>query len=243
MKIFPLLLLSGAITILSPPSFAQTEPSIPSSGEAATGGETGSVNSANPASAADPVPLVIPSSARDTRLNEGLKFCAGLSNGSERVSCYDRVVEAAGIKVWKDDESTKSNWTYHEDVNSNDYEAFTTVRNQNGEVKSQLFLRCHQGQMELYEKWTIPVGSRSIKISIGPDQKNKVSYLFKPSISGSSMGLWQSHDAIALAKYLVLVHSGPIFFEAHFVDGDDLSVFHLDGIEKAVLGVRRSCNW
>lgn len=244
-SVFVPLIAVSALSLLSGSALAQTEASLPSGPPVQTEKVTAPpADTLDDGTVRDSGGLVLSRSAGDQRLRDSLKFCGGLENHSERLACYERAADQAGLPIWKDKDGEKENhWVYHENVNGNDYEAFTTLNSPNGSIKSQLYIRCHQGKMELYEKWPLPVGSRNINVSVGPDKKYQASYEFKPSISGYSMGMWESHDATTLAKYLVTMRTGLIYFTAHFADGDDVSAFHLDGIEKAILGVRRSCNW
>jgi type VI secretion system protein VasI len=181
------------------------------------------------------------------------KECVVLTDGASRLKCYDEAVRGSAnvallptksIGKWKV-KTQKSKLDDSANI-SLQLPSVDLLRDRFGSVKYlSLHLRCAEGATVLYFHFgglfmsNIESGGR---ISYRFDTEKANSALMSASNDHEALGLWDSNGAIAFAKKISKAKSLYIRATPHS-ESTVSGSFELDGIEEALVTLRKACRW
>jgi len=176
--------------------------------------------------------------------------CANLSDGRERLACYD---DHFGVTVTKSP-PTPSKWRKQVKTNplTDDTDVFLTLLSEEpvpGRFGSAGFGTLHLRCMENTTAVQFAVGDHFLasiqgygRVEYRLDDQPMRSHRFRESTSHETLGLWSGREAIPFIKAM-LGHDRMIVRITPFNESPKTMTFNISGLDADITELRDTCHW
>ena len=176
------------------------------------------------------------------KLKYDMEFCSHEDSSNMKLSCYEKAGRNAGANIQFNNTDDISKWNMDSSPSSNIWMAYTKSTYEHNSHHAVLTISCNAGRTVLYISYGSPVGHYPLTVDIGADAGSLTHYEFQSSQSNDALGLWDSSSVISLVKYFLSIKNS-LFIKTNFKDGSQEDIFNLNGMDQAIIPLRRSCGW